>query len=383
MTLTPKLKEMVSGLIGTPSVSSTLPQYDQSNLAVVHMLANWLEPLGFEVAISPIEGRPGKANLVATRGRGTGGLVLSGHTDTVPLDEHLWKTDPFKLTEKDDRWYGLGTCDMKSFFAVVIEALAGFEEKTFQQPLTILATADEESSMSGARALKAAELSGARFAIIGEPTSLTPVTCHKGIMMLSLLVSGRSGHSSNPELGNNALDATARVLDELCAFRADMKARYHDPAFEVDYPTLNLGCIHGGDNPNRICDHVDLSFDVRVLPGMDNAVVMHEIDERLRPKLEELGLSAELKLLHPWVQPFETSGDELAGVMQELTGSEPRSVAFATEAPFLTDLGLETIVMGPGSIDQAHQPNEYVDLKQLDPSVAIIRALIGKYCQPE
>jgi acetylornithine deacetylase len=383
MTLTPKLKEMVSGLVGTPSVSSTLPQYDQSNLAVVHLLANWLEPLGFEVVVSPIEGRPGKANLIATRGHGTGGLVLSGHTDTVPLDEHLWKTDPFKLTEKEDRWYGLGTCDMKSFFALIIEALAGLESKTFQHPLTILATADEESSMSGARALQAAELSGARFAIIGEPTSLAPVTCHKGIMMLSLLVSGRSGHSSNPELGNNALDATARVLDELCSFRADMKERYRDPAFEVDYPTLNLGCIHGGDNPNRICDHVDLSFDVRVLPGMDNALVMHEIDERLRPKLEDLGLSAELKLLHPWVQPFESSGDDLAVVMQDLTGSEPRSVAFATEAPFLTELGLETVVMGPGSIDQAHQPNEYVDLKQLDPSVAIIRALIGKYCQPE
>jgi acetylornithine deacetylase len=346
-------------------------------------LANWLEPLGFEVVVSPIEGRPGKANLIATRGHGTGGLVLSGHTDTVPLDEHLWKTDPFKLTEKEDRWYGLGTCDMKSFFALIIEALAGLESKTFQHPLTILATADEESSMSGARALQAAELSGARFAIIGEPTSLAPVTCHKGIMMLSLLVSGRSGHSSNPELGNNALDATARVLDELCSFRADMKERYRDPAFEVDYPTLNLGCIHGGDNPNRICDHVDLSFDVRVLPGMDNALVMHEIDERLRPKLEDLGLSAELKLLHPWVQPFESSGDDLAVVMQDLTGSEPRSVAFATEAPFLTELGLETVVMGPGSIDQAHQPNEYVDLKQLDPSVAIIRALIGKYCQPE
>lgn len=376
---TPNLREMVTTLIGTPSVSSALPQFDMSNQAVVDNLATWLEPLGFDIAISPIAGKSGKSNLIANRGRGKGGLVLSGHTDTVPLDEHLWQSNPFELTEKDDRWYGLGSCDMKSFFALVIEAIKPYGDADFKRPLTVLATADEESSMSGARALTAAQLCEARYAVIGEPTSLHPVRCHKGIMMLSMNVSGSSGHSSNPELGHNALDAMPGLLEELLAIREQMREQHRDDAFAVGYPTMNLGCIHGGDNPNRICDHVDLAFDVRVLPGMDNGDVMANIKERLAAHATP-GLDVDLKLLFPWVQPFESSGDELASLLQGMTGYEPGSVAFATEAPFLTELGLETIVLGPGSIDQAHQPNEFVELKQLQPTIAIIRGLIEKYC---
>lgn len=383
MTITPNLRQMVAELIKTPSVSSTLPQYDQSNRAVVELLANWFEPLGFGIGMAPIAGKPDKANLIATRGSGNGGLVLSGHTDTVPLDEALWQSNPFELIEKDDRWYGLGSCDMKSFFALVIEAVKPYADTQFARPLTVLATADEESSMSGARALTIDQLSDARLAIIGEPTSLRPIRCHKGIMMLSLTVTGSSGHSSNPALGTSALDAMPRLLETLFAFREELRRQHKDTAFEVDYPTLNLGCIHGGDNPNRICDHVDLAFDVRVLPGMNNEDVMHEIDKRLQNASQTPDLSIDLRLLFPWVQPFESSGDELATQLQQLTGHEPGSVAFATEAPFLTALGLETMVMGPGSIDQAHQPNEFVATDQLEPTIAIIRRLIEKYCLPE
>lgn len=379
----PALKEMVSKLVSTPSVSSTLPQFDQSNEDVVHTLANWLEPLGFSISITPIEERPGKSNLIATRGRGVGGLVLSGHTDTVPFDEELWSSNPFQLTEQDDRWYGLGTCDMKSFFALAIEAIAGFGETTFSRPLTICATADEESTMSGARALDAAALSGARFALIGEPTGLKPVNQHKGIMMLSLRITGSSGHSSNPALGVNALDATGEVIAELHRIRDELQAKYTNPAFEVAYPTMNLGCIHGGDNPNRICDHVDLAFDVRVLPGMSNEDVAGEITARLKPLLESRGLGMTCGPSHAPVPPFQTEGNDLTQVVQKLTGAPPQPVAFATEAPFLTALGMETIVLGAGSIDQAHQPNEYVSLDQLDPAVAIIRDLVGEYCLRE
>lgn len=380
---TPTLREMVATLIGTPSVSSALPQFDQSNRTVVDTLATWLEPFGFRIDITPIPERPGKFNLVATLGSGAGGLVLSGHTDTVPLDVHLWHSDPFKLTEKDDRWYGLGSCDMKSFFALVIDALSPYAAGKFRHPLTLLATADEESSMSGARALRAAQLSGARYAVIGEPTSLTPVRRHKGIMMLSLSIAGSSGHSSNPALGKSALDGLAPVLQELLAFRDELRGRYRDTSFEVDYPTLNLGCIHGGDNPNRICDHVDLAFDLRVLPGMDNRAVMAEMDGRLRARVAGSGLEPNLALLYPSVPAFESSGTELVDELRRLTGHDPGSVAFATEAPFLTNLGIETVVMGPGSIDQAHQPDEFVEVNQLDPTIAIIRRLIEKYCLSE
>ena len=382
MQTAPKLKDMVSHLVSTPSVSSTLPQFDQSNEGVVHTLANWLEPLGFSIAIQPISDA-GKCNLIATRGKGSGGLVLSGHTDTVPYDEELWQSDPFRLLEQDDRWYGLGTCDMKSFFALALEALRPLAGENFRRPLTILATADEESTMSGARALEAASLCGARYALIGEPTGLTPVNQHKGIMMMSLRIRGSSGHSSNPALGRSALDATGEVIACLHAFRDEMKSRYTNAAFEVAFPTMNLGCIHGGDNPNRICDHVDLSFDVRVLPGMDNDEIAGEIGARLRPIIEDRDLTMSFAPNHPPVPPFASSGNEMAKLLQSLTGVAPAPVAFATEAPFLTDLGMETIVMGAGSIDQAHQPNEYLALEQLDPAVAIIRALIEEYCLRE
>ncbi|MCB1691668.1 MAG: acetylornithine deacetylase [Pseudomonadales bacterium] len=376
----PALREMIERLIAAPSISSTLPQYDLSNQPVVDLVAEWLDSLGFDVKITQVPGREGKSNLVATLGSGTGGLVLSGHTDTVPMDEGLWRTDPFQLTEIGDKWYGLGTCDMKSFIALAIEAARPYADQGLTHPLTILATADEESSMSGARALAADDLAGARFAVIGEPTELAPVTQHKGIMMLSLVAKGSSGHSSNPALGRNALDGTARILDEICDFRDGLRKTYQHPAFEVDYPTLNLGCIHGGDNPNRICDHVDLSFDLRVLPGMDNDIIKSELEDRLAHRLDNLGLDLTLSLLHPHVAPFESSGTTLAAEATALSGIASKSVAFATEAPFLTDLGLETIVMGPGSIDQAHQPNEFIETKQLAPTIDILRGLIEKHC---
>jgi len=379
MRIPPKLKEMASTLIATPSVSSALPQFDQTNRQVVDSLAAWLEDLGFNITVSPIAGHPGKSNLMATMGSGSGGLVLSGHTDTVPFDEHLWQTNPFQLTERDDRWYGLGACDMKSFFALVIEAVKPLAKERFRHPLTVLATADEESSMSGARALTRDAIANARFAVIGEPTGLRPVRRHKGIMMLSLTMTGSSGHSSNPDLGASALDGMADVLDQMMAFRSGLAQHHRDASFEVASPTMNLGCIHGGDNPNRICDHVNLAFDVRVLPGMDNGEVMDALKQELAAHVPE-GLTLDLNLLFPWVQPFESSGNELVSTLQGLSGNAPASVAFATEAPFLTALDVETVVMGPGSIDQAHQPNEFVELSQLEPAIAIIRGLVEKYC---
>jgi acetylornithine deacetylase len=376
----PTIKEMVQKLVSTPSISSTMEQFDLSNLDVINTLANWLEPLGFEINITPLDSNPNKANLVAVRGKGDGALVLSGHTDTVPMDEHLWNSNPFQITERDERWYGLGTCDMKSFFALGIEAVLPLLDRSFKHPLIFLATADEESTMNGARALKAAELCNARFALIGEPTNLHPVNQHKGIMMARLKITGTSGHSSNPDLGNNALDGSAAAIDELIKFRNEMRNQYHNEVFEVAYPTLNLGCIHGGDNPNRICDHVELAFDVRVLPEMDNEAILNAIEQRLNPRLHDLNLQCDLALLNPAVPPFKNDGDEFLSAIEKLSGYQAEPVAFATEAPFLQALGMETVVLGPGSIDQAHQPNEFIPLNQIEPSVEIIRNLIAKYC---
>ena len=377
----PGIREMLTRLISLPSVSSASPTWDQSNEAVVQTLAEWLRPLGFKTEVMPVPGAPGKFNLIATLGSGPGGLVLSGHTDTVPYDDKRWQSDPFTLTERDDRWYGLGTCDMKGFFALAIEAARELVHQPLKQPLIILATADEESSMNGARALAEAGRPKGRYAVIGEPTSLKPIRMHKGIMMERLVFQGQSGHSSNPALGRNALEGMHEAIGELLALRRDWQARFQNPSFEVQVPTLNLGCIHGGDNPNRICGRCELHFDLRPLPGMQMEELRQAILDRMQPLAQQRELQLEFSPLFDGVPPFETAADaELVRVCESLTGHQAEAVAFATEAPWLQRLGLETLVMGPGSIDQAHQPDEYLALSQVTPTVTVLRQLIKRFC---
>ena len=380
MTL-PNLTERLRTLIGINSISAVLPEYDESNLPVIQILAEWFAALGFATDIQPVEGFPGKANLVATLGKGDGGLVLSGHTDTVPCNPERWQSDPFTLTERDGRFYGLGTCDMKGFFALIIEAVQHYRTQDFKQPLIVLATADEESSMCGARALARQGKPKARYAVVGEPTSLKPIRMHKGIMMEGIRLTGRAGHSSDPALGINALDAMIPVMQELQALRRDLAGRYQDAHFAVQTPTLNLGCIHGGDNPNRICGSCELAFDLRTLPGMSNDDLRDEIRRRLNPVAAQNQVTLEMSSLFPGVNSFATAETSpLVQVAERLTGHVSEAVNYATEAPFLQQMGMDTIVLGPGSIDQAHQPDEFLAHDQIEPCVAILRNLIERFC---
>ena len=381
----PSIPEMIGTLIGESSISSADPRHDQGNLGVIHRLAGWAESLGFRVEIDPINER--KANLIATLGAsGTndieGGLVLSGHTDTVPCNPELWSSDPFTATERDGRLYGLGSADMKSFFALIFEAASQFRVQDLQRPLVLLGTADEESSMSGARKLLAQNRQLGRQAVIGEPTGLKPIRMHKGVMMESIVVRGRAGHSSNPALGANALIGMHTVLGELLAFQETLKSRWKNPAFEVDYPTVNLGAIHGGDSPNRICGCCELLIDIRPLPGMDIDGLHEALQNRLKGTLSSHpGLSLEVRCLFPGLPPFENAGDnEMTQTCEALSGHSAGAVAFGTEAPFFERLGLQTIVMGPGYIDQAHQPDEFLPLAHIQPGVKLISGLIQHYC---
>ena len=373
--------QQLNQLVSTPSVSSTDPLWDQGNRGVIDLLAEWLEPMGFRVDVQEITPDGGKANLIATRGSGPGGLVLAGHTDTVPFDEGRWQSNPLGIDERDNRLYGLGSTDMKGFFPLAIAAAHAFADTTLQQPLILLATADEESSMNGARALAAAGKPRARAAIIGEPTSLRPIRMHKGIMMEAVRVTGRAGHSSDPALGNSALEGVHAVISELMAYREQLRERYHNGMFRVAYPTLNLGCIHGGDSPNRICGRAELHFDLRMVPGHDNAELRAEIGERISQVAETRGLEIELRSLINDVAAFEQPADsELVRLAEKLSGHSAEAVAFATEAPFLRQLGMETIVMGPGSIDRAHQPDEYLELDQVRPCIELLTQFIRHYC---
>ncbi len=367
-------------LVAIPSVSCAVPSWDMPNLPVIELLASWFSDLGFNAQITPLA-QTGKANLIATLGSGDGGLVLAGHSDTVPYDANRWQSDPFKLSEKDGKLYGLGATDMKGFFPVILEAVKPFLGRSFKHPLIILATADEESSMSGARALAAAGTPKARYAIIGEPTELKPIRMHKGIMMEMIRVRGQSGHSSNPALGKNALETMTQVMNELMSLRSELQLKYRNPSFAVQTPTLNLGCIHGGDGANRICGECELHFDLRLLPGMDNAELRETIQRRLTPLAETSGTDIVFSSLFDGIEPFnEPAESELVRVCEQLTGNKSDSVAFATEAPFLHQLGMQTVVLGPGSINQAHQPDEFISIDQIEPAVEIVQKLIQKFC---
>ncbi len=381
MTYQQLLKQRLAQLVATPSVSSTSARWDMGNRDVIDLLAGWLSSLGFATEIIDIPGQPQKANLIATLGSGPGGLVLAGHTDTVPYDENRWAQDPFKLTERDGHFYGLGSTDMKGFFAVVLAAIEPLIDSPPKQPLIILATADEESSMSGARHLAALGKPKARYAIIGEPTGLKPIRLHKGIMMEAIHVQGCAGHSSDPGLGNNAMDVMHLVMSELMSFRAELQQRYQHSGFGVPYPTLNFGHIHGGDNPNRICGQCELHFDLRPVPGMSVPELRAQISARLAPIAESSGTVISTRSLIESVEPFEQIADsDLVRSAEKLSGYGAESVAFATEAPFLHQLGMDTIVFGPGSIDNAHQPDEYLALDQIDPGINAIRQLVQRFC---
>jgi acetylornithine deacetylase len=377
----PALLPMIEHLIAEPSVSSVSPDWDQPNIRVIDILAEWFSALGFNIEKQPVPNCPGKFNLIASAGSGPDGLVLSGHTDTVPFDEHRWSSDPFKLKQQDNRLYGLGTADMKSFFALVLESVRDLDLTKLKHPLIILATADEESTMCGARSLVDTNRRLGRHAIIGEPTGLRPVRMHKGISMECIRLIGQSGHSSNPALGHNALDGMYQVMGEILRWRDELQQKYHNPVFEVAFPTVNLGHIHGGDNPNRICAHCELHFDIRPLPGMD----INQLRGEMMQRLTTLMAGSELRLEHislfdgiPAMDTPATSA--IVQATQDMTGYAAGAVAFGTEGPYLNQLGMETVILGPGHIDQAHQPNEYLALDQIRPGVELIQRLIERFC---
>ncbi len=366
-------------LVALPSISCTDPALDQGNLPVVEMLAQWLSEAGFTCEIQPVA--PGKANLIATLGHGDGGLVLAGHTDTVPCDRQLWKSDPFTLTERHGRLYGLGVADMKGFFPAAINAARAYSKTRLKAPLIIIATCDEESSMAGAKALVAAGRPRGRFAVIGEPTSLKPIRLHKGVMMERVRITGHSGHSSDPALGNNALDAMTVVMARLMEFRRELAAKHRNPVFTVPSPTLNLGCIHGGDNPNRICGQCEMQFDLRPLPGMDTDHLREQIRARFRDIPEQFGVKLLYEPIFEGTPAAETPADSpLVRMVEKLTQSEAGSVAFGTEAPYFRQMGMDAVILGAGSIETAHQPDEYLEIKNLSPLLLWLKQLIHHYC---
>ena len=377
----PPLEQMIRQLVATPSVSSLQPELDQGNGAMCALLADWLEALGFKVEIRPVPGLRDKFNLVARHGEGDDGLVLAGHTDTVPHDAALWQSDPFEGEVRGGRLYGLGSADMKSFLAVVAHAVARVDLAQLARPLVILGTADEESGMAGAKALLA---DGARLGarvLVGEPTGLRPVDRHKGVLMERIRITGRGGHASDPAAGLNAIDGMAAVIRALQQFHAQLAAELPDEGFPVPGPTLNLGAIRGGDNPNRICARCELDVDLRLVPGMTTATARAGLQAAVHRALEGSDFGLEFVPLFAGVEPLAPGAHrERAAACEQAAGHACGAVNFGTEGPLFQQLGMEVVVCGPGEIAVAHQPNESIELSEAARAVDVVERLVQRFC---
>ncbi|MCL1147497.1 acetylornithine deacetylase [Shewanella marinintestina] len=377
----PQIKNSFSQLIAAPSISALEADQDMSNKAVIELLHTWFSDLGMQCQSVPVANTRNKHNLVASFGQGKGGLLLAGHTDTVPFDEGRWSQDPFLLTEKDNRWYGLGTCDMKGFFALVLAALQELPMDKFKRPLHILASADEETTMNGAKAFAAAKSIAPDYAIIGEPTSLKPVYMHKGHFTQGIRVTGRSGHSSDPAKGLNAIEIMHKVTGQLLKLKQHLADNYREEAFSVPYPTMNFGHIHGGDAANRICGCCDLHIDLRPIPSLPLADLELMVANYLAPICSEYPGAVQVAPLYPGSEPFADNKDGgWTKLVAELSDSQPEVVNYATEAPYISQLGCQTLVLGPGSIEQAHQPDEYLDLSYIARTKDLLKNLIYHAC---
>lgn len=373
-------------LVAINTISSTDPRHDRGNRAAAEALANRLAPCGFDCTLLPTE-RANKVNLIA-RISGSAdeaaerGLVFAGHLDTVPCDSEGWTSDPFQLVAHDDCLYGLGVADMKGFIALAAGVAAEYADYELTAPITLLASADEESSLAGALALQNADIPRpGRHCVVGEPTSLIPVRRHKGVCMESVIVHGESGHASNPGLGANAIDAMHVAIAAILRFRAVLIDRVSDQAFQVPHATLNLGSIQGGDNANRIASTCKLDIDIRPMPGMNVDELRNELRERVRDAISTTDCNVIFQSPVADMPAFETAANApIVTACEEICGTEAGVVNFGTEGAIYNQMGIDSVILGPGDISQAHHVDESLALNRVVPMQQILRRLINRFC---
>ncbi len=378
-------KRLLSGIVSTKTISSENPDESQSNAELVEFLSKESQALGGICKQQQVLDAPLKNNLLVRFGPDVpGGLLLSGHTDTVGCSPELWNSDPFSLHESDDRFAGLGVIDMKGFFAHALAAIKDIGSHNLTKPLWLLATVDEETSMRGAiSGVPFVKASGVRpdAALIGEPTSLVPVFQHKGYLAYTIGIKGEACHSSNPDAGVNAIEIASDVLKEIFALRDFLKTAYRDEAFAVPYPTLNVGAIRGGDSTNRVCDYCEFDLDIRPIASSPVA----DLETMLKNAAEKgAGNNAHrvcVREQYAGIPPFRTAKEnEFIRTLEELTGHQAQAVAYCTEASFLAGLGCPLAVMGAGDIANAHSINEWLPKNEIEKLNEILKALIAKYC---
>ena len=359
-----------------------------SNLALIDYVEALLAPLGVTGRRVPNAQRT-KANFYATLGPMTeGGVVLSGHTDVVPVDGQPWDTDPWTLTDKGDgRLYGRGTCDMKGFVALALAAAPLFASGRLKRPIHYAFSYDEEVGCLGAPDMirkLVEELPRPLAVVVGEPTDMVAVSGHKGISTFRVVVSGREAHSSLTHLGVSANMAAIRLMGILHDL-ADRLADAGDPAspFTPKGASLTIGQINGGTAVNILARECVFAFDLRTPPGVDPEAAIAPfyaaaaaMDAELKARAPEAGVKVERRSSTPAFAPEPDGAAERLARRLAGDNGPPRVVSYAAEAGQFQGAGFSTIICGPGSIEQAHQPNEYVEIRQIERGAAFMIRLV-------
>jgi len=377
----PQSHAMIERLIGFDTVSRN------SNLPLVDFVQDYLESHG--VTSHRVPSADGaKANLFATIGPDAeGGVVLSGHTDVVPVDGQPWDSDPFKLTERDGRLYGRGTCDMKSFIAIVLALVPEMRQAKLKRPIHLALSYDEELGCVGAPAMIARltnEIARPAAVIVGEPSSMKPIKAHKGMAVSRTTVIGHEAHSSQMQRGVSAVMTAARLISFLDDMAAGNKAAA-DPAsaFVPPYSTVHVGTVNGGTAVNIISRECSFTWDIRALPGeragdyLDRfAVHCDDLLPGMRAVAPESAISTEVLAAAP---PLADKGGAAQTIAMRLSGCACCGVVpYVTEGGQFQEAGFDVVICGPGSIDQAHQPNEYIAIEQVEACETFMRKLIAE-----
>ena len=373
--------EMIEKLVGFPTVSR------DSNLDLIEFVRDYLAGYGVESHVVPnAEGT--KGNLYATVGPEVeGGVVLSGHTDVVPVDGQPWDTDPFILIERDGRLYGRGTCDMKSFSACGLALVPEMVSAGLKRPIHFALSYDEEVGCLGAPSMIAdlvERLPAPRAVIVGEPTDMRLVNAHKGIDGFETVVTGHEAHSSQTHRGVSAVMVAARLIHFIDAMARECANRPKiDSGFVPPYTTIHVGTVKGGTAANIISRECRFVWDLRSMPDDVPRTYLERFETYCRdevlPEMRLVASEADIVTTQHFRTPElradpGSAADEL---VRALTGDNDTGVAsYGTEAGQFQEAGFSTIICGPGSIDQAHQPNEFIERSQVDLCMATLRRLI-------
>ena len=375
-------RDLLARLIGFDSTSHN------SNRPIADFICDYLDLPGVTIDRQPSPDNE-KVNVIVRVGPSDvadgGGLILSGHMDTVPANEPEWVSDPYTMIERDGHYFGRGVCDMKGFVALAMNAAARARNGNLQSPLVLIFTYDEETGILGSRHLATSYARRShlpRAAIVGEPTALEVVRMHKGFVGFKIIVSGKSAHSGYPHLGTNAIEPAATLVNALQEFRIELEGESPPNAEhfgEVPFVALNIGTIQGGTAPNIIPDRCEMECSLRTLPGMDTPSII----ERVRSTVESGMGDAQYEFVVTNEAP-PLLLDEQSVIYRTLTDmvgqTTTRSASYATDAGWLQTLGLECAVFGPGNIEVAHRPNESLPVTEFEACEALLERTIDECC---